>query len=84
VEVGYAHCAGLDVDKKTVGACLLTPGSGGQPTKQVRTFSTMTAKVLALGDWRRYSPTLSWIIQSLTGQFDNPPSAGYAVPNPSL
>ena len=27
------------------------PGPGGQPTKEMRTFGTMTADLLALGDW---------------------------------
>jgi transposase len=32
-------------------ACLLTPGTGGRPHKQVRTFETMTEDLLALADW---------------------------------
>ena len=42
----YERCAGLDVYKKTVVACVLTPE--GQET---RTFGTMTAERLALADW---------------------------------
>src|SRR5690349_14799706 len=34
---------GLDVPKRTVVACLLTPGERGVPQKAVRTFGTMTA-----------------------------------------
>jgi transposase len=51
MEVLYARCAGLDVHKKTVVACLLTPGPRGQATKTVRTFGTMTADLLALAEW---------------------------------
>jgi transposase len=46
MQVVYERCAGLDVHKKTVVACVLTPE--GQET---RTFSTMTAELLALSDW---------------------------------
>ena len=51
MDVVYARCCGLDIHKKTVVACLLVPGADGKPAKQVRTFGTMTAELLALGDW---------------------------------
>lgn len=51
MEVTYTHCAGLDVHKKTVVACCLTPREGGGICKETRTFTTMTQELLALGDW---------------------------------
>ena len=51
MEVVHARCCGLDVHKDTVVACLLTPGSGGRPQVEVRTFGTLTDELLALGDW---------------------------------
>jgi len=51
MEVVFERCCGLDVHKRTVVACLLTPGPGGRPTKAVRTFSTMTDELLQLADW---------------------------------
>ena len=51
MEVMFARCCGLDVHKRTVVACLLTPGRGGRPEKTVRTFSTMTDDLLRLADW---------------------------------
>ena len=51
MDVVHARCCGLDVHKKTVVACLLTPGRRGQPQKAVRTFGTMTADLLELADW---------------------------------
>jgi transposase len=51
IEVVYARCAGLDLHKRSVTACRLTPGPDGPPVRETRTFSTMTAEVLALGDW---------------------------------
>jgi transposase len=46
MQVMYERCAGLDVHKKTVVACVLSPA--GQET---RTFGTMTADLLSLADW---------------------------------
>jgi hypothetical protein len=51
MEVVYARCGGMDVHKRMVVACLLTPGPKGKPTRQVRTFSTMSADLLRLVDW---------------------------------
>lgn len=51
MEVLYSRCCGLDVHKRTVVACLLTPGPKGQPTKQMRCFTTMTEDLLRLVDW---------------------------------
>ncbi len=51
MELVYEHCCGLDVHKNTVVACLITPDVMGRPLKQVRTFRTITADLLALGDW---------------------------------
>ena len=47
----YERCCGLDVHKKQVVACLLTPGEGAEPRKETRTFGTMTGDLLALLDW---------------------------------
>ncbi len=51
MEILYANCAGLDVHKKTVKACLLTRTSNGQPHKEFRTYLTTTEELLQLGDW---------------------------------
>src|SRR3954451_20446491 len=51
VEVVHEHCCGLDIHKQIVVACLLVPGSGKEPRKEVRTFGTMTDDLLQLADW---------------------------------
>lgn len=51
MQVLHQRCAGLDVHKKTVVACILITTPDGQVQKQIRTFSTMTADLLALADW---------------------------------
>ncbi len=42
-----ARCAGLDVHKKTIVACLMITLLNGQVHKEVRTFATTTAGLLA-------------------------------------
>ena len=51
MDVLYERCCGLDIHKRTVVACVLGPGAGGRPAKEVRTFGTMTDDLLALGAW---------------------------------
>src|SRR5215217_5605674 len=46
MRVVHEHCAGLDVHKKTVVVCAITPEG-----RQVRTFATMTESLLALTQW---------------------------------
>jgi transposase len=51
MDVLYERCCGLDLHKRSVTACRLLPGPGGTVSKEIRTFGTMTAELLALGDW---------------------------------
>lgn len=51
MEIVYTRCCGLDVHKRSVIACLFTPGPTGTPTKELRTFGTMARDLLALSDW---------------------------------
>jgi transposase len=51
VEVVHARCCGLDVHKNSVVACVLITAPDGQVQRHMRTFKTMTADLLALGDW---------------------------------
>jgi transposase len=44
-------CAGLDVHKKSIVACVRATRPDGREDVQVRTFGTMTADLLALADW---------------------------------
>ena len=47
----FPRCAGLDVHKANVVACLRIVGPDGKVTKEVRTFSTMTCALRELADW---------------------------------
>ncbi len=71
MEVLHTHCAGLDVHKKTVVACVFTPGPTGKPQKQSRTFSTMTRDLLALSDWLT-SLEVRHVAMESTGEFWKP------------
>ncbi len=51
MDVLYERCCGIDVHKKMVVACLITPDATGTPTKQTRTYGTMTGDLLELMDW---------------------------------
>lgn len=50
MEVLHPRCAGLDVHKETVVACVRI-ASAAQATTEVRTFDTTTSGLLALSDW---------------------------------
>lgn len=47
----HTRCCGLDIHKRTVVACLVTPGAAGRLTQTLRTFGTMTTELLQLADW---------------------------------
>jgi transposase len=51
VDVLVERCAGLDVHKDTVVACVRTPAPGGGRGQQVVTFGTTTRELLGLRDW---------------------------------
>jgi len=51
MDIVVVCCAGLDVHKKTVVACRRCLQGNGKVRKEVRTFGTMTADLLALSDW---------------------------------
>lgn len=71
MEVTFTHCAGLDVHKKTVVACCITPGAKGEKQIEVRTFGTMTVDLLALSDWLT-SQQITHVAMESTGEFWKP------------
>jgi hypothetical protein len=50
MEVMYPRCAGLDVHKETVVACVRI-AEGGEVSRTVWTFTTTTASLIELGEW---------------------------------
>jgi transposase len=71
MQVVYDRCCGLDVHKKTVVACVLLAQPDGSVQRRVRTFSTMTAELLALEDWL-HSQQVSVVAMESTGVFWHP------------
>jgi len=54
MEVVYACCAGLDVHKATVVACVRVSGPRpGERRGETKTFATTTGGLAELGDWLR-------------------------------
>jgi transposase len=51
MDVFHACCAGLDVHKRTVVACVRRVDPAGKVSKAIKTFATMTRDLLSLSDW---------------------------------
>lgn len=66
MEVVYKRCCGLDVHKKNITGCIITPEE-----KEVRTFSTMTDDLLLLVDWLKEKGCTHVAMES-TGSFWKP------------
>ncbi len=70
MEVIHARCAGLDVHKKTVVACVRI-ATAEAVRHEVRTFGTTTRELLALGDWLRAEGCTHAVLES-TGVYWKP------------
>ena len=51
MDVVYTRCAGLDVHKETVVACVRVAVAGKKVTREVRTFGTTTGELAVLLAW---------------------------------
>lgn len=71
MQVVYNRCAGLDVHKKTVVACVITPKSSSGWHKEIRTFTTMTQDLLKLSDWLT-SHNCTHVAMESTGEYWRP------------
>jgi transposase len=71
MQVLYEHCAGLDVHKKSVVACVWNSPLTGPTTKETRSFGTMTADLLALSDWLQ-SHAVTHVAMESTGVYWKP------------
>ena len=66
MRVVHERCCGLDVHKKMVVACVLTPEG-----QQIRTFGTMTRDLVGLSQWL-HSLDVSQVAMESTGVFWQP------------
>ncbi|MGH2689207.1 MAG: IS110 family transposase [Actinomycetota bacterium] len=71
MEVVVARCAGLDVHKKTVMACVRTPATAGDRAQHVREFSTFTRGLGQLRDWL-VSEGVTQVAMEATGVYWRP------------
>jgi transposase len=69
------RCAGLDVAKREVVACVRTPdpgsGGGGRRRQAIRTFPTFSADLEALADWLA-AEGVTQVVMEATGQYWKP------------
>lgn len=71
MQIVYERCAGLDVHKKSVMACLITSTPNGGCRKERQTFSTMTSDLVRLRDWLKAQQCRQVAMES-TGVFWKP------------
>jgi transposase len=73
MEVHYRRCAGLDVHRDSVVACIRTQptGTAGKASHQVRTFGTMTGELLELSEWLT-EHEVSHVVMEATGVYWRP------------
>ena len=62
------RCAGVDIGKDEVVACVRTPGEAGQRHKETRTFSSFTAQLEAMADWFT-AEGITEVVMEATGSY---------------
>lgn len=68
MEALYSCCAGLDVHKRMVMACVLKGAPGTAPTQEIKSFGTMSSEVLEMGQWLKQQG-VSHVAMEATGSF---------------
>jgi transposase len=71
VELLVARCAGLDVAKDEVVACIRVPDRHGGRLQEVRTFPTFTSGLEALANWLA-AEGVTQVVMEATGQYWKP------------
>jgi transposase len=71
VELLVARCAGLDVAKDEVVACVRVPDRHGGRYQEVRTFPAFTSGLEALADWLA-AEGVTQVVMEATGQYWKP------------
>lgn len=65
------RCAGVDIGKDEVVACVRTPGEGGGRRKETRTFASFTEDLEALADWFA-AEGVTEVVMEATGSYWKP------------
>jgi transposase len=71
MNIVYERCAGIDVHKKNVVVCAITPEKQGQRQKEHCTFSTMMPDLLRMRHWFQ-SLGVTHVAMESTGSFWKP------------
>jgi transposase len=71
MNIVYERCAGVDVHKRNVVVCVITPDKQGQRQKERRTFSTMMPDLLGMRQWFQ-SLGVTHVAMESTGSFWKP------------
>lgn len=71
MDVLVSRCAGLDVHKAQVTACVRVPDGAGARRSEVRRFDTMMSGLEALAEWLR-SERVEVVVMESTGSFWKP------------
>lgn len=71
MELLVQRCAGLDVGKDEVVACVRTPGDGETRRQEVGTFATFTTHLETMADWFEAEGVTS-VVMEATGQYWKP------------
>jgi transposase len=69
MDLKVERCAGVDIGKDEVVACVRTPGPDGKGRrKQTRTFSSFTSQLEAMADWFA-SEDVTEVVMEATGSY---------------
>jgi transposase len=71
VEVVYERCAGLDVGKDEVVACVRVPDGSGGRRQEVRTYQTFSSGLASLAEWLQ-GHGVTQVVLEATGQYWKP------------
>ncbi len=71
MELLHPRCAGLDVAKDELVACVRVPDGRGGRAQQVRTFQTFTSGLEALAEWLA-GEGVTQVVMEATGQYWKP------------
>lgn len=71
MDLVVTYCAGLDVAKDEVVACVRVPNGKGGRRQEVKTFTTFTSGLEALADWLA-SERVTEVVMEATGQYWKP------------
>ncbi len=71
MEVIYERCAGLDVGKDEVVACIRVPDGAGGRRQEVHTYPTFSSGLESLAEWLQDHDVTQVVIEA-TGQYWKP------------